>query len=87
MIINAPMGVDLRPGLIVRIGKNFNGKATFLRCTKQGCETNMLISPQIRKAMEVSESMKLQFVVYGTQNPNVVELSLMGFKKKFAKLK
>ena len=87
MIINAPMGVDLRSGLIVSIGKNFNGKADFVRCTQQGCETNMLVSPQIRKAMEVSESMKLQFIVYGKQNPNVVELSLMGFKKKFSKLK
>ena len=86
MIINAPMGVDLRSGLIVSIGKNFNGKAAFVRCTRQGCETNMLISPQIRKAMEASESMKLKFFVYGKQNPNVVELSLMGFKKEFAKL-
>ena len=85
MIINVPMGIDLRSGLVINIGK-FAGKAPFVRCTQKGCETNMLVSPQIRKAMEASESMKLQFIVYGKQNPNVVELSLMGFKKEFAKL-
>ena len=85
MIINVPMGIDLRSGLVINIGK-FAGKVPFVRCTQKGCETNMLVSPQIRKAMEASESMKLKFFVYGKQNPNVVELSLMGFKKEFAKL-
>jgi len=86
MIINAPTGIDLRSGLQLSIGKNFNGKVAFTRCTQQGCETNMLVTPKIRKAMEVSESLKLQFIVYGAQQPHVVELSLMGFKKEFAKL-
>ena len=85
MIINVPIGIDLRSGLVINIGK-FAGKAPFVRCTQKGCETNMLVSPQIRKAMEASESMKLKFLVYGKQNPDVVELSLMGFKKEFAKL-
>ena len=87
MIINAPTGIDLRYGLQLSIGKNFNGTAAFVRCTHQGCETNMIVTPKIRKAMEAAESMILQYIVYGAKQPHAIELSLMGFKKEFAKLK
>ena len=86
MIINVPMGIDLRSGLVINIGK-FAGKAPFVRCTQKGCETNMLVTPEIRKLMEASESMNIQFSFYGLQKPSIVSLSLMGFRKAFAKLK
>ena len=85
MIINVPIGIDLRSGLVINIGK-FAGKAPFVRCTQKGCETNMLVTPEIRKLMEASESMNIQFSVYGLQKPSIVSLSLMGFRKTFAKL-
>ena len=86
MIINVPIGIDLRSGLVINIGK-FAGKASFVRCTKKGCETNMLVTPEIRKLMEDSESMNIQFSFYGLQKPSIASLSLMGFRKIFAKLK
>ena len=85
MIINVPIGIDLRSGLVINIGK-FAGKASFVRCTKKGCETIMLVTPEIRKLMEAAESMNIQFSFYGLQKPNIVSLSLMGFRKAFAKL-
>ena len=86
MIITVPLGIDLRPGLVINIGE-FIGKVSFVRCTQKGCETNMLVSPEIRKLVEASESMNIQFNFYGLQKPSIASLSLMGFRKAFAKLK
>ncbi len=85
--IRMPLGVDLRPGAIMRIDKGPETRLVYLQCTNAGCDASLPIDSKNLKALKAGNTLNVGFRPWGRTRVTVVKASLKGFTKAFRGLK
>ncbi len=81
--LQMPLGVDLRPGAVLRVDQNEEIKLSYLRCTQSGCESSVKLSPELLESLKIGGQMTVGFRPWGHQNTVAVQASLSGFQKVY----
>ncbi len=76
-----PLGVDLRPGAIVRVDKHAEISLKFQRCTKEGCTVSRKIDDIYIREMRRGSRLNIGFRVWGANKLTVVQATLNGFSR------
>ncbi len=87
MNIQTPLGVDLRPGAVMKIDKGKELNARYLRCTANGCDISVKLEPEVVSAMKAGNNFFVGFRAWGGGDTTAVSASLKGFTKAFNSLK
>ena len=85
--IQMPLGVDLRPGAVVRVDEGEERPLPFLQCTTAGCDASLRLDPPILDSLKAGQKFLVGFRPWGQTQTTVVEASLTGFTKAFSSLK
>lgn len=81
-----PLGVDLRPGVVVRVDQADERHFAYSTCLKDGCVALIPLEQGLLQAMKAGSVMKAGFRPFSSEQTLVVELSLSGFTKASAKV-
>ena len=87
LVMDLPLGVDLRAGMVLRIDNGKETTARYLRCTKNGCSSRLRLTPQMVAMMRKGSKLQIGFRPFGSAKTMVVDASLKGFTKAFARLR
>lgn len=87
LVMDLPLGVDLRAGMVLRIDNGKETTARYLRCTKNGCTSRVRLTPQMVVTMRKGLNLQVGFRPFGSAKMMVVNASLMGFSRAFARLR
>lgn len=87
MSLQMPLGVDLRPGAVMRVDEEGETTLEFLRCTEAGCDSSARITPQLLAQMRAGNVLRVGFRPWGSEQVTAVEASLAGFTAAFAQLR
>ena len=85
--IQMPLGLDLRPGAVVRVDEGEERPLPFLQCTTAGCDASLRLDPPILDSLKAGQKFLVGFRPWGQTQTTVVEASLTGFTKAFSSLK
>lgn len=85
--IQMPLGVDLRPGAVLRVDKGKEIPVAFLRCTQAGCDASLKIDAEILKMLQTGTTLMVGFRPWGSAKVSTVNASLNGFTKLAKSLK
>ncbi|MGM0553120.1 MAG: invasion associated locus B family protein [Pseudomonadota bacterium] len=74
-----PLGVELRPGILLQIddGEEFRGE--FIACVQQGCAAAREIGPERLQELRGGRNLSVAFRALHMEQPLAFDLSLMGF--------
>ena len=86
LVMELPLGVDLRPGMVLRVDNHEEVKAPYLRCTNAGCEVQVELTAAL--VAQLKKGLKLQIGVrpFGSLKLMIMDASLMGFTRAFDRL-
>ena len=86
LVMRLPLGVDLRPGMVLRVDNHEEIKAPYLRCTNAGCEVQVELTAEL--VAQLKKGLKLQVGVrpFGSLKTVVIDVSLKGFTRAFNRL-
>ena len=86
LVMRLPLGVDLRPGMVLRVDNHEEIKAPYLRCTNAGCEVQVELTAEL--VAQLKKGLKLQVGVrpFGSSKTVVIDASLKGFTRAFNRL-
>ena len=87
LVIRLPLGVDLRPGMVLRIDTGDEITAPYLRCTKDGCAVQVPLTAQLVALMKKGLKLQVGFRPFGSSKTVVVDASLTGFTKAFGQIR
>lgn len=87
LLVQLPLGVDLRRGMVMRIDNGNEKTGKFLRCLNTGCEANFLLTDNLVELLKAGRVLRVGFVPLGSETVLVVEASLDGFTKAFNTLR
>lgn len=87
MSLQMPLGVDLRPGGVMRVDEETETSLEFLRCTEAGCDASARLTPQLLAQMRAGSMLRVGFRPWGSEQVTAVEASLVGFTATFAQLR
>jgi invasion protein IalB len=85
--LQLPMGIDLRPGMVLKIDAGNEIQLPFLRCTAAGCDASILLKSKILKNMKGGKEIKVGFRPWGANKVSVVSASLKGFTAAFSAIR
>lgn len=85
--VQMPLGLDLRPGAVLRIDKGKEYRLEFLQCTTNGCDASIMLDNALIVAMKKGIQLQVGFRPWGTNKVNVIAASLSGFTKAFHQIK
>ena len=87
LVMKLPLGVDLRPGMVLRVDNHAQVLAPYLRCTNAGCEVQVELTAEL--VAQLKKGLKLQVGTrpFGSSKVMVIEASLNGFTRAFNSLK
>lgn len=77
--IIVPLGVDLRPGLLIQVDENPVGATPYLTCNAGGCITILSLDHKLWRQMRAGQKTKIGIRGLGETENTVLELSLKGF--------
>lgn len=87
MSLQMPLGVDLRPGGVMRVDEESETVLEFLRCTEAGCDASARVTPELLAQMRAGNVLRVGFRPWGSEQVTAVEASLVGFTAAFAQLR
>lgn len=87
MSLQMPLGVDLRPGGVMRVDEESETSLEFLRCTEAGCDASARVTPELLEQMRAGTVLRVGFRPWGSEQVTAVEASLIGFTTAFAQLR
>lgn len=87
MSLQMPLGVDLRPGGVMRVDEEGETVLEFLRCTEAGCDASTRITPELLAQLRAGSALRVGFRPWGSEQVTAVEASLIGFTAAFAQLR
>lgn len=87
MSIQMPLGVDLRPGAVMKVDNNKEIALQYLQCTGKGCDASVELDASLLRAIKAGNGMKIGFRGWGAQKVTAVNVSLKGFTKAFAQIR
>lgn len=76
-----PLGLDLRPGIVMQVDEGAEFTAPFLTCIQEGCLVAVPLDDTRLSAMRAGQVAKVGFRPFNTDQTLVVEMSLMGFTR------
>lgn len=76
-----PLGLDLRPGIVMQIDEGEEFKSGFLTCVQEGCLVAFPLDDSRLQQMRAGKALKLGFRPFNTDQTLVIEASLMGFTR------
>ncbi len=82
-----PLGVDLRPGIVIRIDDSREQHFSFTTCVSDGCVALLPLNSELYAGMKAGKVMKAGFRPFTSEQTLVAELSLSGFTKASAKVR
>tara|TARA_B100000676_G_C17730123_1_gene655920 strand:+ start:97 stop:618 length:522 start_codon:yes stop_codon:yes gene_type:complete len=85
--VQMPLGLDLRPGAVMRIDSGKEYRLEFLQCTTNGCDASIILDQNLIRALKMGNQLQVGFRPWGTDKTNVVPASLSGFTKAFGRIK
>ncbi len=84
--ISMPLGVDLRPGAVLKIDDGQDISVKYLRCTKAGCDASLPLTSAVLHSMKQGNTLFVGFRAWGDKKVSVLKASLKGFTKAFQKI-
>lgn len=87
MSLQMPLGVDLRPGAVMRVDEQSETPLEFLRCTEAGCDASTRVTPDLLAQMRAGTVLRVGFRPWGSEQVTAVEASLIGFTAAFEQLR
>ena len=86
LLMKLPLGLDLRPGMVLRVDNHAEVTAPYLRCTNAGCEVQVELTAEL--VAQLKNGLKLQVGVlpFGSSKTVVIGASLKGFTRAFNSL-
>lgn len=76
-----PLGLDLRPGVVMAVDDQPDRPAPVLTCLQNGCLSALALDAGFMAEMRAGRSLRLGFRPFNTDQTIVVELSLAGFTR------
>lgn len=87
MSLQMPLGLDLRPGAVMQVDDGQEITLEFLRCTNDGCDASVRLTPDLLGAMRAGNVLRVGFRPWGGEQVTAVEASLIGFTAAFLQLR
>lgn len=87
MSLQMPLGLDLRPGAVMQVDDGQEVTLEFLRCTNDGCDASVRLTPDLLGAMRAGSVLRVGFRPWGSEQVTAVEASLIGFTAAFLQLR
>jgi len=82
--LEMPLGVDLRPGAVIRVDEGPEIPIPYLQCTQAGCAASVYLGPDVLKAFRAGSVLSVGFRPWGNTQVQVVQASLSGFTRAFS---
>lgn len=76
-----PLGVDLRPGIVLRIDEHPEFPQSFVTCLQDGCISAFLLNELHLQHLKTGSALKLGLRPFNSEQTLVFELSLRGFTR------
>ncbi|MFO8152263.1 invasion associated locus B family protein [Thioalkalivibrio sp.] len=83
MVVYLPLGLDLRPGMLFRIGEDLQREFPFQTCLPNGCRVVAPVDPEMLAAMRAGTTFLIGVRPLESDQVAVIEGSLMGFSAGF----
>jgi invasion protein IalB len=77
--LSVPLGVDLRPGLLIQVDENPVGNLPYLTCNAAGCIALINLDDALWQQLRNGNKAKVAIRGVGQAENTVLELSLKGF--------
>ena len=77
--ISVPLGVDLRPGLLIQIDEGEVGSTPYLTCNANGCAAVIALDNKVWRTLRDGNNLKVGVRGLGQPENTVLQLSLKGF--------
>lgn len=87
MVMQMPLGVDLRAGAVMKVDDGAEKQLDFAQCTRAGCETVVPLADALLKEMRAGKNLVVGFRPLGVNKVSALQVSLNGFSSAFKKLK
>ena len=84
--IYLPLGVDLRPGAVIKVNQGADIPLRYLKCTAAGCRVDVPIDGPLLNAMGAGGQLFVGFLPWGGTKTNIIPTSLKGFSRALASL-
>jgi invasion protein IalB len=76
-----PLGIDVRPGVVMAVDEKTERPAPVLTCLQSGCVSALELDDAFGSELRAGKKMKVGFRPFNTDQTMVVELSLAGYGK------
>ncbi len=89
LLMILPLGISIPPGVALKIDQGQEGRAQVTRCLAQGCQVEVLLSPDVLASFKAGTKATVGFQVtdpQGKQQRIDVPLSLLGFSAALAEV-
>ncbi len=86
LVMKLPLGVDLRPGMVLRVDNYEEIKAPYLRCTNAGREVQVELTAELVAQLKNGLNLRVGFRPFGSSKTVVIDASLKGFTRAFNRL-
>ncbi len=86
LVMKLPLGVDLRPGMVLRVDNYKEIKAPYLRCTNAGCEVQVELTAELVAQLKNGLNLRVGFRPFGSSKTVAIDASLKGFTRAFNRL-
>ncbi|WP_417788901.1 invasion associated locus B family protein [Terasakiella pusilla] len=87
MSVSMPLGVDLRPGAVLKIDKGQDISIEYLRCTQSGCDASIELTKGLLNSLKAGSDLFVGFRPWGSEKVAVLKATLSGFSKAFNSIK
>ena len=84
--VSVPLGVDIRPGAVLRIDQGKSIPIGYLRCTQSGCDASIKLDDKLLGALKAGSDLFVGFRPWGSTETSALKVSLTGFTKAFNSL-
>ncbi|WP_158091231.1 invasion associated locus B family protein [Thalassospira mesophila] len=79
LTMQLPLGVDLRPGIVIKVDDGSEMKVLYGKCTNAGCDAALVMSDDMVNAMKAGATLFVGFRAWGNEQTQVIKASLTGF--------
>ena len=73
--LSLPLGVDLRPGAIIKVDGGERENLPFLQCTQKGCDVSRVIDADFLAALKQGKILYVAFIAWGGSKTSILEVS------------
>lgn len=81
--MNLPLGIDLRPGAVVKIDDGPERNFPYLQCVNDGCAISSMLDGELLEQMQLGNQLFVGFRAWGNMETTVIPASLIGFSRAF----